>query len=288
MFAALLVATALLQSNSDVVSSATAPNKDRRVEMIHDPDSGNSVRIIAIKTGQTIRESELTLDMPDSTCLNILQMTWPRENTIAATCHFNSTESLYIQLDPATLKTRRAMMIFAGDAVPSPDGSKVAAFGPVPHSATEDQQSKYIVVDNADIYPLPPGKSADPLAPLAVYPKTESGDIAERKPGAAVPTVIGMHDIPTFAWSPDSTRIALIDTTYDLTPGPDTPKEIGPEGANTRTNAKSALAVVAMDGTFQSYALSVTAIPAKTTVRWKDAAHVEVTIDGVPKIYAVK
>lgn len=288
MFAALVVTIALLQNANDIVSSATAPSKDRRVELLHNPDSGNSVRIISIKSGQTIRESELTLDMPDSTCLNILQMTWPRENTIAATCHFNSSESLYIELDPATLKTRRAMMIFAGEAVPSPDGSKVAAFGPVPHSATEDQQSKYIVVDNTDIYPLPPGKTADPLAPLAVYPKTESGDIAERKPGAPVPTIIGMHDIPTFAWSPDSTRIALIDTTFDLTPGPDHPREIGPPGINTRSNDTSQLIVVAMDGSFHGYPLPSPMAAAKASIRWKDAAHVELTIDGVPKTYAVK
>jgi hypothetical protein len=286
MFTALIVATALLQ-DARVVSSATAPSKDRRVEMLHDPESGNSVRIIAIKSGQTIRESELTLDMPDSTCLNILQITWPRENTIAATCHFNATESLYIELDPTTLKTRRAMMIFAGEAVPSPDGSKVAAFGPVPHSATEDQQSKYIVVDNADIYPLPPGKSAEPLAPLVVYPKVESGDIAQPKAGAAVPTFVGMHDIPAFAWSPDSTRIALVDTTYDLTPGADHPREIGPAGTNTRANEKSALVVVTMDGTFQSFPLRVS--QGQTPgIRWKDATHVEVTINGTPTTYAVK
>jgi hypothetical protein len=226
--------------------------------------------------------------MPDSTCLNILQMTWPRENTIAATCHFNSSESLYIELDPATLKSRRAMMIFAGEAVPSPDGSKVAAFGPVPHSATEDQQSKYIVVDNADIYPLPPGKSAEPLAPLAVYPKVESGDIAERTSHAAIPTIIGMHALGKFAWSPDSTRIAVIDTTYDLTPGPDHPQEIGPEGTNTRSNHQSALIIVTMDGTFQSFPVPVEKDPAKTTIRWKDVAQVEVSIDGTPTSYAVK
>jgi hypothetical protein len=256
--------------------------------MLHDPESGNSVRILSIKSGQTIREADLTLDMPDSTCLNILQITWPRENTIAATCHFNATESLYVELDPTTLKTRRAMMTFAGDAVPSPDGSKVAAFGPVPHSATEDQQSKYIVVDNADIYPLPPGKSAEPLAPLAIYPKTESGDIAERKPGATTPTIVGMHDIPTFVWSPDSTRIALIDTTYDLTPGADHPREIGPLGTNSRSNDKSQLIVIAMDGNFQSYPLTTAADISKASIRWKDAAHVEITIDGTPKIYVVK
>jgi hypothetical protein len=289
MIVALLVASMLfqVQDRGKIQGAADAPAKDRRAQIVVDEHGEDVVQIVSANSGQVLKTFQVLEDIPpDGPCVSVLQIDWPRTDTITAECHQNPTDSLYVEIDPETLKTKRAMMNYAGFAASSPDHSKVAAFGPVPHFATEDQQSKYIVVDNSVIYPLPAGKRAEPLAPLAIYPKGRGGDTVEFKTGA-VPTASGVHDIGTLVWSPDSARVAIIDTTFDLTPGMGTPKEIGPEGTNTRCHDKSALVVVDMDGRAQSFPLSV---PGGQTpeISWKDAAHLDVRIKGAAKTYVVK
>ena len=167
-----------VQDRGKIQGAADAPAKDRRAQIVVDEHGEDVVQIVSANSGQVLKTFQVLEDIPpDGPCVSVLQIDWPRTDTITAECHQNPTDSLYVEIDPETLKTKRAMMNYAGFAASSPDHSKVAAFGPVPHFATEDQQSKYIVVDNSVIYPLP-AASAPNLSRL--WRSTRRAEVAIR------------------------------------------------------------------------------------------------------------
>jgi hypothetical protein len=136
---------------------------------------------------------------------------------------------LYIEFDLAARKNVRDLVGL--DFTRSPDGKLVAYVGPLPHFAPPHAKSHFLFIDDTVVYPLP--KSVKPF---------------QWKIGGAMPDIVetkgdkfaGIHAFGRFAWSPDSTRVAFIDYTFDW---------IGDE-AGSESNRHCPIAVVSLTGAF--------------------------------------
>jgi len=146
---------------------------------------------------------------PSEHCGGAFWVAWTAEDRLAAVCHINPSLNAYIETDIRTGKTIRDLLGYG--FTPSPDGSLVAYVGWIPHFAPPYAQSNYLQVERRTVYPLPPG-----VSPI------EREGLVEPPPVVRVdgPTYRGIHQfLPGLSWSPDSRWIALIDCTYDWTPG---------------------------------------------------------------------
>jgi hypothetical protein len=194
-------------------------------------------------------------------CASILSIEWTGPDAIAAECHINPSLSEYIE---TTISTRRATRRLAGyDFKRSPDSTKVAHVGWIPHFAPPFAKSNYLQIEDTTIYPLPPGKH-----PVA---QADPPDVVRNK-GL---TYSGIHDFRYgLTWSPDSQRIALIDCTYDWTA--DDPSAIG---GGKESNRRCSIAVVAPNGRFALIPLS--SVPAEARLAWLNSHQVSLSAQGV-------
>jgi len=162
---------------------------------------------------------------PDGTCASILSIAWAGDGAIAAECHLNPSLSEYVVTDIATGRSRLDLLGY--DFTPSPDGRLVAHVGWIIHFAPPSSQSEYLQIGNTTVYPQLHAKEP--------YLAPRIGN-----------TYVGIHDfMPGFFWSPDSTRVAFIDCTYDWTP--DSPEALS-AAQGRESNWRCALAVARPDG----------------------------------------
>jgi hypothetical protein len=211
---------------------------------------------------------------PAEPCSSILNITWLLNAIIAVECHFNPSMSEYIEVDLQTGKNVRDLLGLG--FTPSPDSKWIAHVGPIIHFAPPYAQSYYLLIDNATVYPLPKGAK-----PTARKLSDKPIDVVQHRGGR----YIGIHELgPRFAWSPDSSRVAFTDCTFDWIEkgiGADDPRPSGDE-----TNRRCSLAVVARNGAFLLFPLAD--VPVRSIydaqVSWLDNQQVKLT-SGTTKIF---
>ena len=204
-------------------------------------------------------------------CGSILGISWqPSDESIAVECHVNPSVSAYMEID---LKTGRHTRDLAGlGFTPSPDGRWVAHVAPLVHFAPPYAQSYYLQLNDLTVYPLP--KNTKPVRqsgfgqPINVV-KDEDDRYA------------GIHEfVPSFAWSPDSTRVAFVDCVFDwietggLDPGGN---PIGEE-----RNRRCSIVIVSVTGCHTSVKLPP--VPKETIyhskLSWADGKHLKMNASG--------
>jgi hypothetical protein len=213
MVVALIAVAAFLHVAIDIKIRAESPRGDRVVVIGQIAGEPDTAYILHKNSGKTLKHFRLLADHPEAIgeCKSIEDVAWPRPDTITAECSLFDHMTVYVEVDAKTLKTRRAML-HAGPVFPSPDHSKVASFLPgLTRRQDPTQESSYIIVDNADLYPLPPnppGNRVEPLTPLRVFTKYESSYLATTTDNMVFH---GVHEIGQLAWSPDSELLAFIE-----------------------------------------------------------------------------
>jgi hypothetical protein len=103
--------------------------------------------------------------------------------------------------------------------------------GPIPHFAPPYAKSHFLFIDDTVVYPLPKG-----VKPFQWKIDRELPNIVQTRGDRSV----GIHAFGRFSWSPDSTRVAFIDYTFDW---------IGDEEGN-ESNRRCPIAVVSLTGAF--------------------------------------
>lgn len=195
------------------------------------------------------------------TCGSILHISWVSgDSTIGVECHATPSASLYIEFDLAARKNVRDL---AGLAfTPSPNGRFVAHVGPFPHFAPPYAQSYFLLLDNVIVYPLP--KGAKPLR----------WDINGAKPDIVRVRgnrFVGIHAFASrFAWSPNSTRVAFVDCTFDWVHKDGEGDESGIE-----TSRRCSIAVVSPSGAFSLVPLRDA--PLTGDISWVDNQQLRIT-----------
>jgi hypothetical protein len=172
---------------------------------------------------------------PAVPCASILSIEWLRPTVIAVECHVNPSLSEYIETDFTTGETVRDLLGY--DFTPSPDKKRIAHVGWIIHFAPPYAQSNYLQVENTTIYPLP--KGAKPVEQKLL----EGPPDVVRNKGLMYSGIHGF--MPGLAWSPDASRIALLDCTFDWT--------ANHEGSlaaadGKESNSRCSIAVVSLSG----------------------------------------
>ena len=199
------------------------------------PQSENCIPSIVIldldgqrlKTFRPIGED----DPAPEPCGSSLDIFWLTQTSISALCHDNPSLSEYIETDLISGKTVRYLRGL--DFTPSPDRKYIAHVGPIVHFAAPIFQSYYLYFDKTVVYPLPRG----------MRPTQKEPDVVRRR--GSIWT--GVHQfVSRLFWSPDSTRVALVDCLFDWIE-----KGVADDGATPvgdRTNRRCYVAVVAGTG----------------------------------------
>ena len=215
--------------------------------------------------------------MPNSPpCASILNISWLLNGRIAVECHLNPSASEYIETDLVTGKNVKDL--FGLGFTPSWDSKLIAHVGPIIHFAPRNAQSYYLLIDDTIVYPLPKGGK-----PTVQKPSEQPLDVVQQRGNRYV----GIHEfIPHFAWSPDSSRVAFVDCTFDWIEKSGGADNTTPPG--NETNRRCALAIVALNGSFSVFPLPdvpLTSINA-VEVSWQDNRHAKLSF-GTTKTFEV-
>jgi hypothetical protein len=248
----------LTHDGKSKIEAALSPAEDRIVyyEACPQAEHCSPTAIVLDLTGKKIASFQPKSE--GQPCPSILAIAWVSEQAISTECHINPSLSEYIVTDVATGRVVRDLLGY--DFTPSPDGSRVAHVGWIPHFTDPPAHSNYLQVDNTTIYPLEAGttphEDKEPTAPQVVRQDAH--------------TFRGIHEfMPGLSWSPDSRRVALIDCVYDWT-GSDS--QAGPGQESERT---CAVIVADLDGKFSRVALDNP---------WRDLYQAQLAWEGPHRI----
>jgi hypothetical protein len=204
-------------------------------------------------------------------CASILGISWrSSDESMAVECHVNPSVSAYMEID---LKTGRHLRDLAGGGfTSSPDGKWVAYVAPLVHFAPPYAKSHYLQLNDFTVYPLPKN-----MKPLSQQGFQQSIDIVKEEENG----YSGIHDFASsFAWSPDSTRVAFVDCVFDWieTGGPDP----GGNPIGEERNRKCSIAVVSVTGSHTSIKLPPISTDAiyDSRLSWADSQRLRMKASG--------
>ena len=157
-------------------------------------------------------------------CNSVQQVEWIESGRLAVECHINPSLEEYFEVDVVGGRTTKDLLGYWFER--SPDRQKVAHVGWIPHFAPAYAKSNSLQIDGKTVYPAGDGASRD-------------ASLAERR-GAVY---VGIHDFHSgLSWSPDGTRVALLERVFDWQPdGPDS-------NAGTELNGREFLVVAGEAG----------------------------------------
>jgi hypothetical protein len=150
-------------------------------------------------TGRRLRFLPPGIPGENAQCGNLGRLEWIDDHHIGAQCHINPSLEQCLEIDTeAAAHTTRTFLGLR--FTPSPDRKKVAHLGWIPHFSPPYAQSHYIQINGKTVYP-PEGRETP----------QQKRDLNA-----------GVHGIGEFQWSPDSSRLALVDQVCDWkVTGPD-------------------------------------------------------------------
>ncbi len=201
--------------------------------------------------GQRLESFHLTTAIGGASgdCNSVFGISWFRQDSvILGECHINPSLSELVGVEWKTGKT--VMDLFGFWFTVSPDDTRIAHVGWIPHFAGPPAKSYSLMVDDAIVYP--------------------HSDVKTVKTGSTGGTSSGIHEfVQNLVWSPDGKRVALVDCIFDwVFQGTDW--RFGEE-----RNRVCSLVVVAMDGKFQRFGLG-----GLTNDELRTSAKIEWRADG--------
>ncbi len=142
--------------------------------------SRERIKIVDL-AGALVREFLIVDANVRQACNAVLEFGWIDEHRVGVNCHIDPDNEEYIVLDTRTGQRSASYLVACCLLEWSPDGSKVAYTGAIPHFGSPQEKSSRVEVNGLEVFP-------------------------RRRPHGII------HEIDSpLAWSPDSRRIAFLD-----------------------------------------------------------------------------
>ena len=195
----------------------------------------------------------------------VMRIDWLGNDRIGIDTHINPSLGQYRVVD---VTTGKQLASYSGYGfLPSPDSKHIAHAGWVPHFSPPFAKNNYLQIDNDIVYPRAPGKE----------PNVRSPDSADQLLSRDI------HEFRTdFAWSPDGTRIAFIEKTFDWRAD-----SLGSYNGKEEGNDRWWLVVVPAAGGAPVQMRLQEVGGGVVTVQWTDSGRVKVEGGGLSGEYAV-
>jgi len=143
----------------------------------------------------------------DAVCASVMRIDWLDESRVGLECHKNPSYSEYLEVSLPNGRVPRSWL--GGGFSWSPDRTKLAYVGWVPHFSPPFAHPNYLEIDRKTVYPPEAAREIPPQADTWDKP---IGYVVRERDGL----YRGIHEFTSaLAWSPDGGWVALADRVYD-------------------------------------------------------------------------